>query len=326
VHFGFSFGDFIGNPSSAENALRAQYLFNAALLAAECVLEPLYVAAGFTLYLSRRTALEGWDLEIAFRRLAARREKPGAAALVVLLGLALVVSTADPAQAATTEPGAGAQKAAIAEILKSPEFREYEDTRVWRRKGGPPDETPEIKSPDINLDFLAKLARVLAELFRIVAWGAAIFVAGWLLYQISRRLGWFRGALTRDVPWRPEVLFGMDLRPESLPADIAAAARERLGADDIRGALSLLYRGALAHLINERNLVLSMGDTEGDCLRRVCAGAPAPMAGYFGRLVEAWGLVAYARRAPAGESVTRLISEWEQHFEMRKAPAARSPA
>ncbi len=35
------------------------------------VVEPLYVAAGFALYLNRRTHLEGWDIELAFRRIAA---------------------------------------------------------------------------------------------------------------------------------------------------------------------------------------------------------------------------------------------------------------
>jgi hypothetical protein len=40
--------------------------------AAVAIVEPFYVAAGFALYLNRRTLLEGWDLEIAFRRLAAR--------------------------------------------------------------------------------------------------------------------------------------------------------------------------------------------------------------------------------------------------------------
>lgn len=34
--------------------------------------EPLYVAAGFTLYLNRRTELEAWDLELAFRHLRER--------------------------------------------------------------------------------------------------------------------------------------------------------------------------------------------------------------------------------------------------------------
>jgi hypothetical protein len=34
------------------------------------IIEPLYVAAGFALYLNRRTHLEAWDIELAFRRIA----------------------------------------------------------------------------------------------------------------------------------------------------------------------------------------------------------------------------------------------------------------
>ena len=38
-----------------------------------CVVEPLYVAGGFGLYLNRRTELEAWDIEIAFRRIDRQR-------------------------------------------------------------------------------------------------------------------------------------------------------------------------------------------------------------------------------------------------------------
>lgn len=40
------------------------------------ILEPVYVAAGFMLYLNRRTQLEGWDIELDFRRLAERIKDP----------------------------------------------------------------------------------------------------------------------------------------------------------------------------------------------------------------------------------------------------------
>ncbi len=40
------------------------------------ILEPFYVAAGFMLYLNRRTQLEGWDIELDFRNLAKRINNP----------------------------------------------------------------------------------------------------------------------------------------------------------------------------------------------------------------------------------------------------------
>ena len=54
-------------------------------------IEPFYVGAGFGLYLNRRTQLEAWDLEIAFRRMRKRLEAAGGA---VLLALALLLPMA----------------------------------------------------------------------------------------------------------------------------------------------------------------------------------------------------------------------------------------
>jgi len=50
--------------------------------AAATLIGPFYVGAGFGLYLDRRTQMEAWDLEIAFRRLHARLQQ--AAPLLVL--------------------------------------------------------------------------------------------------------------------------------------------------------------------------------------------------------------------------------------------------
>lgn len=43
------------------------------------VVEPFYVAAGFCLYLNRRTELEAWDLELSFRHLRERLDTLGRA-------------------------------------------------------------------------------------------------------------------------------------------------------------------------------------------------------------------------------------------------------
>lgn len=119
------------------------------------------------------------------------------------------------------------------------------------------------------------------------------------------------------------MLFGLDLRAESLPDDIPAAARALLAQGDVRGALSLLYRGALRVLIHERELVVQEGDTEGDCVRRVNRTVPGALADYFRRLVEAWGLVAYARRTPTQSLAVGLVEDWARYF---APPRESSPA
>ena len=52
--------------------IAAGWLGICAYLVAHTIIEPLYVAGGFALYLNRRTQLEGWDIEIGFRRMAGR--------------------------------------------------------------------------------------------------------------------------------------------------------------------------------------------------------------------------------------------------------------
>jgi hypothetical protein len=76
------------------------------MLLAMSVMAPFYVAAGFALYLGRRTRLEAWDLELAFGR-----APPGACcrvqgfALVKLsLTLALLLLLPPIGQASTRNP------------------------------------------------------------------------------------------------------------------------------------------------------------------------------------------------------------------------------
>jgi hypothetical protein len=42
------------------------------------LIEPFYIAANFGLYINRRTQLEAWDIELSFRKMAARLSNKGA--------------------------------------------------------------------------------------------------------------------------------------------------------------------------------------------------------------------------------------------------------
>lgn len=332
LHFSLQLGEYFSF-GERESSLVSQYLFNVSFALIECVLEPLYITAGFSLYLSRRTVLEGWDLEVAFKRMTARIAAAGAAAKILgftfMLGVLLqgLPGTAAWAQDASAQilpgpantpnndaAGPSAEKRMIEEILGGPEFAQYEDRQVWRRKNAAKE--MEDAEPKVGNGWLV-FARYLAEAMRAVAWVLAIVFIGWLLYYLSQRLGWFKDLITQPAIYKPDVLFGLDLRAESLPVDIPAAARGLLAQGEMRAALSLLYRGALRVLIHERALDVREGDTEGDCVRRVSVTMPGALADYFRRLVEAWALLAYARRAPEDTSAQSLVEDWAHHFAPR---------
>lgn len=69
--------------------------------AAMTVTEPFYVGSGFGLYLNRRTGIEGWDIELAFRRMRARLQGVASVGLLMML-LMLVVPHAGDAAASGT--------------------------------------------------------------------------------------------------------------------------------------------------------------------------------------------------------------------------------
>jgi hypothetical protein len=75
----------------------------------ESLIEPFFVAAGFALYLSRRVMLEGWDIELSLRRMAARlelRAQARRAAAALLLGV-VAAGMSPGATAAACEPVSG---------------------------------------------------------------------------------------------------------------------------------------------------------------------------------------------------------------------------
>lgn len=69
---------------------------------AVALIEPFYIGAGFGLYLNRRTQLEAWDLEIAFRRMRQRLAAATGTALLALVCLAPLAMSSSPASAQET--------------------------------------------------------------------------------------------------------------------------------------------------------------------------------------------------------------------------------
>lgn len=299
-----------------------QQWFDAAVYAVTVtLLEPVYVAAGFALYLNRRTQLEAWDVELALRRFAARdRARPAIAvlALTLLVSLAIAAGGVDSAHAA--QRGSGTPAEAIAQILKAHEFEQYQEVsrlkytgRGWSGGSSAPGKTSEPSKAD-GLGFFAEVVRVLV-------WIAFAVLVLYVARLIWRHRGkwlpqWGEGLqVSRRNP--PAALFGLDIAPESLPRDVAAAALAALEAGRAREALSLLYRGALSVLVDSGTLEVAPGDTEGDCVRHVAAHDDGVKAAFFADLVAAWQSTAYAGRLPESERLRALCGGWKAHFAER---------
>lgn len=305
-------------------------------LTASLLLEPLYVAGGFMLYLKRRTDLEAWDVELQFRRIA-RRQHTSAASLGSWLGaiaLAVLLLAGHSGEAGATSSvqlrEATIYRAAdeIKNVMQDPAFGKAETRRSlhWKTEESPQTAIP-FSFPEWLGGIFSALSKALgtaadfiAALGRIGSWVLIIcFVLGifWLLRRASPRLG-----IPRTDSPMPAELAGFDIRPQSLPGDLAGVALALSRQGDTRGALSLLFRGSLSRLAHRDQVNFSRGDTEGDCLSRTLAQAPQ-RTHYLSRLLGCWQRLAYAHQTVPLEEVEALCAEWRQEFERLKQEAGR---
>lgn len=300
------------------------------------VIEPLFVAGGFTLYLNRRTQLEGWDIEIVFRRLAQRLTalRQGVVALAATpaatLLLATLLSLGLPAPAEADETGAPspgvtvndtrlpAEQASevVGQVLAAEEFGHSREVMRWRFKEPAVEESKNRKASDGRWrKAFENFAGLMATMTKASLWflaGVAILL---LIVYRDRWLHLFvrrKGRGTDYTP--PESLFGLDLRAESLPEDIAGAARAVWQQGQHRAAVSLLYRGALAVLVNREQLELHDSHTEGDILELARQAITPPRHRYLAELTAIWQLIAYAHREPDREQSWALLEHWDRHF------------
>ncbi len=287
------------------------WMVSVLVVAAILAIEPLYVASGFALYLNRRTTLEAWDLEVRFRRLQSVAHPARARAAVLLAGIVLgcgAALTPDAARAAQRS-----SREIIREVLQAPEFEQYRMRKVWRlRKHDATEARSTAFDPHGWLASLGGAAALLLRLAVYAALAAGLLLAGRHLVRLLLVSADRRGRHGPQAP-PPEVVFGLDVRPQSLPADLARLAAAAAKADP-RLALSLLYRGALVSLIHRDRLAIAHGDTEAECVRRVRESRSGEVAGYFARLVSAWSQTAYGHRPPPAADIEALCGEWPRHF------------
>lgn len=199
-------------------------------------------------------------------------------------------------------------EAAASAVRADPDLGATTKERIWRFK--PTDDKRDPPAP--GWAGLATLARWLAESARVIVWllGAAALAA---VVVAARR--WFavRGDALRGAGARlPSHVRELDIRPESLPADIGATVRELWLAGERRAALSLLYRGALSRLVHDHAVAIGSASTEGDCVRLARAALAQPNGDYVGALVHAWQLAVYGGRALATPQVLALCGDFDR--------------
>lgn len=287
-------------------------------LLAMSLFAPFYVAGGFALYLTRRSILEAWDLELAFRRMEPRfrgdtgasgRRRVAAAIVASLLLLISALPFSDSHAAETTLTRSEAQSV-IKEVLADEAFGTKKTEKYWKYIGKT-DEPKEDKSPKRDFAWLGGLA----EFLEYLLWIGLAVVVGWLIYYLAQLADWLPQRRKSGGENKPSVLFGLPITPESLPQDVMGAIAALVGEGRLRAALSLLYRATLMRLVHDHHLKIPDSATEGECQRLVRSQRPDGEAGFFDSLTRLWVNCAYGHVLPAAHEITDLSQAWHALYE-----------
>lgn len=260
---------------------------------------------------------------------AGRGRIVAALALGLALGLAPRLSQAQPASA----PGEAASPSgpattpndvarAVATVRSDPNLGGPRTERSLRLKT----DNDKKRRAEPPAPWLLEMVRWMSEAGRGLMWLLGAMAIAFLIVFAWR---WMRvradAVAGRAAVLPPSHVNDLDIRPDSLPDDIAGSARALWQRGEQRAALSLLYRGALSRLVHDHGVAIRSASTEGESVVLARAALPAAGGAFFERLVGAWQLSVYAARWPDAPSVGALFDGFEAHFAENRSELAGRP-
>jgi hypothetical protein len=220
------------------------------------------------------------------------RARTIAALLTAVLSLAVPVRQ-QSVHAQGVSPGQAEIARAVDAVKADPNLANERTIKMLRWRG-----STESKPRGMPawLGWVGGLFLWLEQSARILVWCAAVVLAGVLVVYILRVVR-VRGVPRREEPFvAPTHVQDLDIRPETLPQDVGAAARALWDRGDHRASLALLYRGMLSRLAHVHRVPIRDSSTEGDCLALSAAMHLSQGRRLYSlHLVRAWQEAVYGR-------------------------------
>ena len=255
---------------------------------------------------------------------------------VALLGLAAL-----SAQAAQAPPATGAAGVAVESVAGGEPTTQQIDEAVEKVKADPnfaterkiktlrwvSEKEQKRKRNDAEWwRWLADFFSFIGQSARVLVWILIAIAAGLIVIYVVRLLSRMEGGVGRGTKFvAPSHVQDLDIRPESLPADIGAAVRALWDRGEHRAALALLYRGLLSRLVHVYAVPIRDSSTEGDCLVLAARHVNDARSRYAQRLVRVWQRAVYGGEAIENESVYALCTEFGPTLDPAPEPGLATP-
>jgi hypothetical protein len=215
------------------------------------------------------------------------------------LALAALLFAATPVFAADADqPGQAEIERAVEVVKKDPNLAAEKSVRTltWKGSGDEDEDRKPTKWP-AWLSWIPNLFMWIGQFSQMLVWVLIAGLVGLLLLFIVRVVRDIRidAKGTRFIA--PTHVQDLDIRPESLPPDIGAAARELWDRGEQRAALALLYRGLLSRLAHVHEVPIRDSSTEGDCLTLAARTLDGVRIAYITQLIRTWQRATYGGMA-----------------------------
>ena len=216
-----------------------------------------------------------------------------------------------PASPPQPTTGPRAAEPTPAEVLRAIESVKADPnlatTRTMKTLKWRPQATAETGRPSW-LRWLAEFVRWLNQSMRMLVWVSVVIAISLLAVGLLRILRRHSSADQSDRLVAPTHVHDLDIRPETLPRDVGAAARELWDGGNHRAALALLYRGLLSRLTHVHQMPIRDSSTEGECLTYARRHLPADHQAYVARLIAVWQRAVYGHE-PAPTATIHLLCD-----------------
>jgi hypothetical protein len=164
------------------------------------------------------------------------------------------------------------------------------------------------------LRWIGELFSWIAQTSQMLFWLLIAALVGVIVVFLVRLFA-SRSGLSRGKDFiAPTHVQDLDIRPESLPDDIGAAARQLWDRGDHRAALALLYRGLLSRLAHSWAVPIRDSSTEGDCLMLAARVIEPHRLDYATRLVRTWQRAIYGGLEVETAVIHELCAGFDAHL------------
>jgi len=214
---------------------------------------------------------------------------------------------------------------AVETVKKDPNLAAERSVRTltWKSWGGKDEEEKEPERKNSHwpswLAWIPALFLWIGAASQMLMWLLIAALIG-LLFLFIYRLARDTRLDTRGSKFiAPTHVQDLDIRPESLPPDIGAAARALWERGEHRAALALLYRGMLSRLAHVHEVPIRDSSTEGDCLALAPRKLDPVRIAYVTQLVRTWQRFTYGGIAIDDTAALELCAGFSQNLD---APTA----